>query len=389
MDSRYIEEIFERRNTGSVKWDYTDKFFSDKDLLPMWVADMDFPSPEPVQRALTERIKHPLFGYTGAPQSLYESIINWMNKHHSWEIDKQWILFSHGVVASLATAIQALTSPGDQILLQSPVYTPFFDMIKSNERLVVNSELLLQNNRYMMDFEDIEKKLQGGVKLFLLCNPQNPSGRIWTKKELNTLGELCLHYGVKIVSDEIHADLYLHSHKHTPIASLDERFSEITVTLAAPSKTFNLAGLQSSFIIAANGEIRKKLEEVQNRNAFHGLNLLALTAMEAAYSHGEEWLSQVILYLEENIKISLQFIEENLPQIKCIEPEASYLLWLDCRNLGLTDAELRRALIKKGKIAVEPGNKYGPGGEGFIRLNIGCPRPILMDGLNRLKLALG
>ncbi|RFU63746.1 MalY/PatB family protein [Peribacillus glennii] len=387
MVSNLFETLIERKNTGAVKWDYTGEIFGEKDLLPMWVADMDFPSPEPVQKALTERIQHPVFGYTGPPAGIYDSFTGWMKKWHGWDVMKQWILFSPGVVSSLATAIQAFTDPGDKVLLQSPVYTPFFDMITKNGREVVNCPLTLSENRFTIDFTDFEDKLKSGVKLLLLCNPHNPGGRIWTIAELTQIGELCHKYGVIIVSDEIHADLYMPPFKHVPIASIDERFAKLTVTLSAPSKTFNIAGLQSSVIITENEEFRKKLKAVQERNAFHGLNLLALTAMDAAYREGEEWLTQLLAYIKNNIEITLDFIKRELPDISCMYPEASYLIWLDCRKLGMSDDELRKALIQKGKLALEPGPKYGPGGEGHVRMNIGCPLPVLMDGLQRLKKA--
>lgn len=385
MDSKLFETLIERKNTGSVKWDNTGKIYGDKDLLPMWVADMDFPSPEPVQKALIERIQHPVFGYTVPPLNIYDSIQAWMKKRHDWDVKKQWIMFSPGVVSALATAIQAFTGPGDKVMLQSPVYTPFFTMITNNEREVANNRLILTENRFTIDFSDFEDKLKNGVKLFLLCNPHNPGGRIWTKEELKQIGDLCHKYGVIIISDEIHADLYLPPFKHVPIASIDERFARLTVTLMAPSKTFNIAGLQSSIMIAENEDFQKKLKSVQDRNAFHGLNLFAMTAMEAAYRGGEAWLIELLAYIKKNIEITIDFISRELPDIACMHPEASYLIWLDCRNLGLSDEELKKSLIEKGKLALEPGTKYGPGGEGFVRMNIGCPRHVLMDGLNRLK----
>ncbi|MDQ0219619.1 pyridoxal phosphate-dependent aminotransferase [Peribacillus cavernae] len=385
MDSKLFETLIERKNTGSIKWDYTGELYGAKDLLPMWVADMDFPSPEPVQKALIDRIQHPVFGYTAPPAAINDAIQTWMKKRHDWDIKKEWIMFSPGVVSALAVAIQAFTRPGDKVMLQSPVYTPFFDMVTKNEREVVNNQLHIAENRFSIDFTDFEEKLKSGVKLFLLCNPQNPGGRIWTKNELTQIGELCHKYGVPIISDEIHGDLYLPPFKHVPIASIDERFASLTVTLMAPSKTFNVAGLQSALLITENPEFQKKLKTVQDRNAFHGLNLFGLTAMEAAYREGEEWLNELVDYLKSNIEITTDFISRELPEIVCMRPEASYLVWLDCRNLGLTDEDLKKCLIEKGKLALEPGTKYGPGGEGFVRMNIGCPREILLDGLQRLK----
>ncbi|CAH0344602.1 MalY/PatB family protein [Bacillus sp. CECT 9360] len=385
MDNKLFETLIERKNTGAVKWDYLGEIYGAEDLLPMWVADMDFPSPEPVQKALIDRIKHPVFGYSAPSKTINDTIQAWMKARHGWDIKKSWIMFSQGVVSALAVTIQAFTEPGDKVMLQSPVYTPFFDMIKNNEREVVNSQLHVSENRFTIDFTDFEEKLKSGVKLFLLCNPHNPGGRIWTKEELAQIGELCEKYGVIIISDEIHGDLYLPEFKHIPLASIDKRYANITVTLMAPSKTFNIAGLQSSLMITENMELQKKIKAVQDRNAFHGLNLFGLTAMEAAYRDGEDWLNGLVAYLKENVEITRDLISRELPEIGFMYPEASYLVWLDCRKLGLTDEELKKSLVEKGKLALEPGTKYGPGGEGFVRMNIGCPRSILLEGLQRLK----
>ncbi|MFD0051352.1 MalY/PatB family protein [Actinomycetes bacterium NPDC127524] len=388
MEYNTFENMIERRNTGSVKWDRTEILFGAKDLLPMWVADMDFPSPPEVQEALISRIKHPVFGYTAPSESIYTSIINWMEKRHSWTIQKEWITFSPGIVAAIGTAINALTEPGDKVMIQSPVYTPFFDMIKNNNRTVVNNQLSLIEDHYEINFEDFEQKLKSGVKMVLLCSPHNPGGRIWRRTELQKIGELCLKYQALVVSDEIHGDLSHSGLNHLPLASIDSGFTENVITLMAPSKTFNIAGLQSSLIICSDTLIQNRLNEYQHKNGFHGLNLFALTATEAAYLHGEAWLNSLLTYLQENIRIAEEFIKSELPQLRCIHPEASYLLWIDCRKLGLSGKSIQERLISKGKIALEPGEKYGPGGEGFVRMNIGCPRSTLLDGLSRLKTAL-
>ncbi|WP_405388482.1 MalY/PatB family protein [Peribacillus muralis] len=389
LNKSIFEEHYNRENTGSAKWDKNSllSLFGSEDVLPMWVADMDFPAPEGIQKALIERLNHPIFGYTVPADTVFTEIQNWLKQRHSWQIDKEWISFSSGVVSAIGTTIQAFTSPGDKILLQSPVYTPFFDMIKNNDREVVNSPLLLEDGSFTIDFTDFEDKLKSGVKLFLFCSPHNPGGRVWTKDELLRIGELCEKYDVIIVSDEIHADLYLSTSRHYPIGSLSKKLADLTVTLMAPSKTFNIAGMQASFLITSNEQLQLKLQKAQAKLAFHGLNILALTAMEAAYREGLQWLTDMIGYIEENIKLAEEFIAAEIPALHVMHPDASYLLWIDCRELGLTDIEIKDRLIHKGKLALEPGSKYGPGGEGFVRMNLGCSRATLQEGLKRLKIA--
>ncbi|KWW12564.1 MULTISPECIES: PatB family C-S lyase [Peribacillus] len=389
MNKSIFEEHYERENTGSVKWDKSSlkTLFGSEDVLPMWIADMDFPAPEGIQKALFERLKHPILGYTAPSDTVFTAIQNWLKDRHSWKVEKEWISFSSGIVSAISTTIQAFTNPGDKILLQSPVYTPFFDMIKSNDREVVNSPLSLEEGRFTIDFTDFEDKLKNGVKVFLFCSPHNPGGRVWTKDELLRIGELCQKYDVIIVSDEIHADLFHKGSTHYPIASLSKELAAMTVTLMAPSKTFNIAGMQASFLITSNKKLQQQLQKVQMKLAFHGLNILALTAMEAAYREGLEWLTEMMDYIEENIKLAEKFMAEELPALHVMHPDASYLLWIDCRDLGLSDEEIKERLIHHGKLALEPGSKYGPGGEGFVRMNIGCSRATLLEGLKRLKRA--
>lgn len=377
----------DRQHTASVKWGLNHAIFGTNDVLPMWVADMDFQPPEEVTNALKNRLDHGIYGYTYVPDHVSQAVQSWVNKRHNWEIHPSWLLYSPGVVPSIGIAIQALTAPGDKVMLQSPVYTPFFNMIEKNERIVVNSPLILKDNRYEIDFEDFEEKLKEGVKLFILCNPHNPSGRAWNATELTKMAELCIQYNCYILSDEIHSDLMYKPNKHVPIASLDEKFTDHVITCIAPSKTFNLAGLQASAVIIANKELRDLFQNIQNKLGFFSLNTFGIIGMEAAYTHGEVWLEELLMYLRENVEIATNFIEKELPTLSVMEPDGTYLLWLDCRKLGLSDEELKEQLIKKGKLALEPGPKYGPGGEGFVRMNIGCTRETLMDGLERLKKA--
>ncbi|KAB7706949.1 putative C-S lyase [Bacillus aerolatus] len=384
-----FDRVINRTGTGAVKWDNIKAVFGVEDALPMWVADMDFEAPDAVKEAVKKQAEHGVYGYTAIPDSTREAIQGWMAERHNWNIEPNWLLFSHGVVPSLGTAIEAFTDLGDSVLLQSPVYTPFFDMIERNGRLVVNSELVLRDGQYEIDFEDFEEKLsREEVKLFLLCSPHNPGGRVWTKAELTKVAELCQKHSVLIVSDEIHSDLTAEPHKHTPIAAIREGFQDMVITCIAPSKTFNLAGLQSSAMIVPNGELRAKLQKALAKQGFFTLNMMGIAAMEAAYREGGPWLDEAIEYIRGNVRLVKEFIESELPELTVIEPEGSYLVWIDCRKLGLSDEDLMKKLLLKGKLALGQGSKYRAGGEGFMRMNVACPRSVVEDGLTRLKTAL-
>ncbi|MFB6467557.1 MalY/PatB family protein [Cytobacillus sp. Hz8] len=376
-----------RLNTSSVKWELTKEIFGTSDILPMWVADMDFAPPIEVKEAIQNRVNHGIFGYTFAKASVSEAIQGWVKKRHGWDIELSWIKFHSGVVPAISTTIQALTKPGDKIMLQSPVYTPFFTMIEKNEREVVNCPLQLSNHRYEIDFSQMEECLQSGVKLFLLCNPHNPGGRAWTESELRQIAELCKKYHCLILSDEIHSDLIFKPNRHISIASLDESYQDFILTCLAPTKTFNIAGLQASAILIPNPDQRKSFEDTLAKQGLHGLNLFGLTALEASYRYGEEWLEQLLEYLTDNLETAKSFISKQIPEISLVEPDGTYLLWLDCRKLGLSDLELKNQLLQKGKLGLEPGPKFGPGGEGFVRMNIACTKATLLDGLERLKLS--
>lgn len=384
-----LNEKVDRINTSSLKWDGMKLAFGKNELLPMWVADMDFSPPTSVIEKLKERMDHGVFGYTIANENTAQAIVDWTNNRHGWEIHPEWILYSPGVVPSIGMAIQAFTEVGDKVLLQSPVYTPFFNMIENNMREVVNSPLQLVNGRYEIDFADFEEKLKSGVKLFLLCSPHNPGGRVWKKEELVKIAELCKKYDVLIAADEIHADIIFEPHHHFPLASLDPAYQDFVVTFMAPSKTFNLAGLQASFIVAPNEEMRKKLTIIQQTLNLTSLNTFGMIAMEAAYRDGEEWLNECIAYIEGNINMIDEEISRSLPELDVMRPEGSYLVWIDCRKTGLNDQQLRESLLEKAKLAVNFGASYGKGGEGFIRLNPACHRSIVEEGLERLKIAFG
>ncbi|KJD52808.1 cystathionine beta-lyase, partial [Bacillus amyloliquefaciens] len=339
-----------RRGTQSVKWDLTQELFGVDDALPMWVADMDFRAPQPVIDALQQRLEHGVFGYTSASAGTKEAVTDWLSRRHGWNTEPAFITFSPGIVTALAQAVQAYTEPGERVVVQPPVYTPFFDIVEKNGRVVLHNPLIEKDGRYEMDFSDLEKKLgEPDVKMFILCNPHNPSGRSWSKEELTTLGELCLKHGVTVVSDEIHSDLMLNGLNHTPFASLSPEFADISITCIAPSKTFNLAGLQASAIIIPDKVKRTAFAKVMQRQGLHSLNTFAVAAIEAAYSKGEPWLDQLIPYIERNMEEVRRFLAEELPEVRMMKPDASYLAWLDCRKLGLTDQDIKRLLLHKGK----------------------------------------
>lgn len=388
MTVAVFDEVLNRVGTCSVKWDETKQIFGTNDCLPMWIADMEFKAPKVVLDAIEKRVQHGILGYTSIPESIKHTIQNWVKARQNWKLSSEWITFSNGIVPALATAIQALTNTGDKVVVQSPVYNPFYDMIEKNGREIVYNPLILKDGKFGIDFEDFYNKIDERVKLLLLCNPHNPGGRIWSRDELQKLGEICLEKNIIVVSDEIHSDLILPGKSFASFASLNDDFAERSITCIAPSKTFNIAGLQASAIIIPNEEIRERFTAFQQRQGFFSLNTFGIIAMDASYQHGEVWLQELLIYLQENIHYTENFLARYLPKLKIMKPDASFLLWIDCRKLGISEEDLREKLLYKGKIALECGSKYGHEGEGFVRMNIGCPRTTLKDGLNRLYTAL-
>lgn len=383
-----FDQIIERENTNSEKWNFNKKNFGVEDVLPMWVADMDFPAPQPVIEALIRRAKHGIYGYSSGTDRYFQSIINWMSKRHDWKIERDWITFSPGVVPALHWIVKAFTSPGDKVLVQAPVYHPFFRAIKNNDCEIVNNPLSFEQGQYVMDLADLEEKIDPSVKLFFLCNPHNPVGRVWQKEELIRLGEICLKNKIIIVADEIHSDLIFKGYKHVPFAGLSEELAQCTIVCTSPSKTFNLAGLQISNIIIPNPELRKAYRNILTLNNINSPNTFAITAMEAAYSEGEEWLEQLLTYLEGNLDYLTEFITRRIPKVKFIKPQGTYLVWLDFRDVGLEPMALKHFMLYKAKVALNEGYIFGEGGEGFERMNIACPRSLLTQGLERIENAL-
>jgi cysteine-S-conjugate beta-lyase len=383
-----FDQIIHRTNTASEKWDQSELLFGDKDVLPMWVADMDFMAPPEVVAALQKRAEHGIYAYTIKPLSYYEAIIEWIKRRHGWNIQKEWMITSPGVVTSLSILVSTLTEPGDNVLIQSPVYPPFYDVVKRNNRNLVIHELQLNDGYYTMDMDALEKQIEAGVKLLLLCSPHNPVGRVWKLDELKRLGEICVKHQVLIVSDEIHCDLVYRGNQHIPMASISETLLQQTITCMAPSKTFNLAGLQSSMVIIPNDRLRRRYHDMLTTLSLGMESYFGVTAVETAYRYGEPWLEDMIDYLQGNLNFVIDYFRERLPQIQVIKPEGTYLVWLDCRGLGLNSRDLHKFMSKEAKVGLNQGGAFGTNGEGFLRLNIACPRSLLLEGVKRLDRAI-
>ncbi|MGP0585009.1 MalY/PatB family protein [Paenibacillus timonensis] len=379
----HFDERLPRRGTYSEKWDLGRELFGDPDVLPLWVADMDFRCAPAIVEAVTERAKHGIYGYTSRPKEYLDAITGWMERRHGWKVDASWLTDTPGVVPALGVAVQVLTEPGDQVILQSPVYNPFYDVIRNNGREIAENPLILENGHYRMDYVQLESLMQGGAKLMLLCSPHNPGGRVWTREELERLGELCLKYGVKVVSDEIHGDLVFADHRHLPFASLSEAHAGITITCAAPSKTFNIPGLSTAYTLISNGAIRKSFAERIKTLAIGSLNYFGPSATIAAYTQSEDWLDAVLDYIRANRDFAIAYLAEHLPAAAPILSEGTYLLWVDCRTLGWDKAQMKQMMYKEAKIAFTEGSVYGHNGEGFLRINLACPRSLLQEALER------
>lgn len=383
-----FDKIIDRTNNFSAKWSEMNKNFGTNNLLPMWVADMDFLTAPCVMEALKDRLEQGIFGYTTRPSSYNESIVNWLDNRFSWKINQEWLMFSPAVITSISLLIQNLTQKNDKIMIQEPVYSPFHSIVESNERNLVISPLVkLDDGSYVMDYEDIEAKIKD-VKVFILCNPHNPVGRVWTREELTRLGEICLKHNVLIISDEIHSDIILKNHKHTPFASISKEFSENTITCMAPTKTFNLAGLQSSFLVISNPYYYEVMDKAFSILDIKRNNAFSLVATEAAYNYGEDWLYELIKYIEDNVDFAIDYIKNHIPQLKVKKPEGTYLLWVDFSNLNVDKKDLKNALINKGRIALSDGSSFGIGGDGYYRINLACPRSMVLEGLKRIEFAI-
>ena len=378
----------ERRNTNCFKYDYAAEYFGTDDLLPMWVADMDFRTPDFIMESIRERSQHEVLGYSIKPDSFYESIINWYGKRQQWAIEKDWIEFSPGVVPALSMAVRAFTRKGEKVIVQPPVYHPFFSVIRENQRVPLYNPLREKNGNWKMDLDDLRSKIDGDVKLILLSHPQNPVGRVWTREELEELASICIDNDIIILSDEIHSDLVFKPFRHIPISTLSEDIANNTLTCVAPSKTFNTAGLASSVVVIQNRKLREKFSHEINTSHLGMGNIFGIVALEAAYSKGENWLEQLLDYLQENVHTLDHFIKTRLPGIRMSPPQATYLAWLDMRKLGLKGKQLRQFMIEKARIGCNDGPSFGPGVEGFQRLNFACPKSVLEQALVQLEMAI-
>jgi cystathionine beta-lyase len=374
----------ERRGTASIKWDYSKRFTGLEELLPLWVADMDFPACIEVIEALKRRAEHGVFGYTLEPESYFRAVIDWMGRHHGWEIRRGWMVAAPGVIPSLNLALAAYSQPGDGVIIQPPVYFPFKESVVNNERRVVENPLRLDGRRYSMDFDQLEEAIDQRTRLLILCSPHNPVSRVWSRQELEKLVEICLRRRIIILSDEIHHDLILKGHRHTPTASLSEEAAAITVTMTSATKTFNLAGLGCSLVIVSNRDLRKRYQATQKRICTEVANALSAVATEAAYRHGESWLEQVLDYVQGNYEFLIAFLDERLPGARVIPLEGTYLAWVDLRALGLSDEQLKERILKQARVWLDDGPIFGSGGQGFQRINLACPRSTLEQALEAI-----
>jgi cystathionine beta-lyase len=382
-----FSKAINRRNTNCLKWDCLNAFFGKEDLNAFWVADMDFKAPEEILTPILNRAEHGVFGYTAKPDAFYAAIINWFKKRYHWAIEKEWIVTTPGVVPALNLSIQEFTETGEGVIIQSPVYFPFKESVELNNRTLIDNELILLRGRYEINWNDLEKKAES-AKMLVFCSPHNPVSRVWSKSELEQLGEICRKHDLLVFSDEIHADIVFPPHIHIPVASVSPDLADRTIAAYATSKTFNLAGLQLSVNIIPNSDVRRRFNLTMQKLHMNMSNIFGIVGTQAAYTHGEEWLDELLVYLFQNYTTVKSFLHESIPGISVIEPDGTFLLWLDCRELGLTDKELSALFVQKAGLALSDGILFGPGGSGFMRMNIGCPAQNIIAGLESLKKAL-
>lgn len=378
-----FDEIVNRRSTNSVKWDEV----KEEGVIPMWVADMDFKAAPCILKALKKRIEHGVFGYTIVPDSYYESIISWFDRRHQWHIERDWIIYTSGVVPAISAIIKALTEPGDKVLVQTPVYNCFFSSIRNNGCTIAENALVRKGNSYEIDFDDFERQAADEkTKVFLLCNPHNPAGRVWKPEELSRMNDICLRHGVKVIADEIHCELVMPGHEFTPFAAISKACQDNCITANSPTKLFNIAGLQIANIISSKAEDHRKINRAININEVCDVNPFGVIALQAAYNEGEDWIEQLNAYLWENYLTLKAFFRDDLPQLEVIDLEGTYLVWVNVRATGMTGDELTEKLLKEGKVFVNRGTMYGKAtGADYIRINIAMPRSLMLEGLERLK----
>ena len=374
-----FDKTIDRRATNSYKWDS-----APEGVLPMWVADMDFRTASAIIDALQKRVAHGIFGYTRVPDAYYDAVTSWFSRRHGWNIDREWIIYTSGVVPAVSAVIKALTVPGDKVIVQTPVYNCFFSSIRNNGCEIVSNPLRRTADTYEMDFDALERcAADQRAKVMLLCNPHNPAGRVWTPDELTRLGNICLRNGVTVVADEIHCELVYQGFKYTPFASLSDAFLHRSVTCVSPSKAFNIAGLQIAIIVAIDNDLRSRIDKAININEVCDVNPFGVAATIAAYNEGEEWLNQLVDYLHGNYGVMAEFCRRELPEFPITRLEGTYLVWMDCSSLGMPSDALEHALLDDARLWLNAGTMYGAEGEGYMRWNIACPRSVMLDGLNR------
>jgi len=383
-----FDEPVNREGTNCIKYDRREETFAVKDVIPMWVADMDFKTPDFIVKSLQNRLNHELYGYSFRSAEYYASIIEWFDSRHRWKIEKEWISFCPGVVPALNFCTLAFTQPGDKIIVQPPVYFPFFSAVESHGRKLVNNTLKESDGKWLMDYESLTAGIDGSTKMIIISNPHNPVGRVWSPEELTRLADICLKNNILILSDEIHCDLVLPGFTHTPVASLSEEISANTITCIAPSKTFNLAGLSTSSVVISNPVFRKSFTRVVENLHVGGGNIFGTEASIAAYSHGHDWLDSLLDYIDHNIDFVKDYCKKMIPEIIPVEPEATYMIWLDCRKFAMTGKELQDFFVKKAGIGMNEGSTFGPGGEGFMRMNLATTHQTVMKAMEQIEKAV-
>ncbi len=383
-----FDEIIPREGTDSVKYDRRKEVFGTENVIPMWVADMDFKTPGFIISSLQKRLDHGIMGYSVRPPEYSQSIKKWLKKRHNWCINENWICFSPGIVPAINLCVLAFTQPGDSIIIQPPVYTPFFSAVRAHDRELIYNILIEKDDKWLMDFDSLKSSITDRTRMIILSNPHNPVGRAWSGEELTTLGEICLKNNIIILSDEIHCDLVLPGYTHTPVASLSDEIAAITVTCIAPSKTFNLAGLATSSVIIPEKAKRKEFTGLLARIHMGNGNIFGTIASISAYSEGEEWLNDLLLYLDENVSFVVDFLNQRIPEIIPVRPEATYMIWLDCRKLGMPGNELQDFFVYTAGVGMNEGSAFGPGGEGFMRMNIATQRKKIRTALEKIEKAV-
>ncbi len=383
-----FDEPAAREGTDCIKYDRREEIFGVKDVIPMWVADMDFKTPDFIVGSLKKRLEHEIFGYSFRPPEYFQSMISWLKSRHNWNVEKEWITFSPGIVPALNFCTLAFTQPGDNIIVQPPVYFPFFSAAESHGRNLIYNKLAESEGRWVMDYSSLAAAIDGKTKMIIISSPHNPVGRVWTPEELNNLADICLRNNIIIISDEIHCDLILPGFVHTPLASISEKIAENTVTLIAPSKTFNLAGLSTSSVIISNPALRKSFNRMVDNLHLGNGNIFGNTASIAAYTHGHKWLDALLDYVDHNVEFVKDYCREMIPEIIPVQPEATYMIWLDCRKFGMTGKELQDFFVRKAGVGMNEGSTFGPGGDGFMRMNLGTTHQTVIQAMEQIEKAV-